>query len=68
MWKRGFRAHGYWSGTTRLGVASLGPRGLWGVLYRWAIDASGEAGTADTLAAAKACVEEGLRAIAERDS
>lgn len=60
-WEHGFRCHGFWSGTDRLGHVGLSPRGF-PVVYTWALDeVPSETGESFTLRAAKRRVEAAYR-------
>jgi len=41
-WEHGYRKHGYWIGTRRIGVVYLGPPGFWDGIYRCYLDANDE--------------------------
>lgn len=61
-WEQGYRCHGLWRGTERLGYVSLGPLRRWDCIYRWGVDADKSAppGEAKTLRSAKLAVERAL--------
>ncbi len=62
-WEHGYRCHGLWLGSNRLGRVSIGPKGLWDGLYRWELDGHpATSGEAKTLGKAKRQVEEALAA------
>lgn len=63
-WEHGYRAHGYWSGTRRIGVVYLGPPGLWDRIYRCYLDGSEVTWEYKTLRSAKHRIEVECRKVA----
>lgn len=67
-WERGFRVHGFWRGTERIGHVSLGPPALWDGVYTWGVDNHGPKGTAATLGDAKRAVEDAIAFPSTREA
>lgn len=61
VWRTGgYRVHGYWLDTRRLGWVGLSPRGTPPVVYSWALDGGVAHGQEATLRAAKKKVEDAV--------